>query len=189
MSADPPQVLNTGIFAGYQNAVVIDSQFIEVLHFSILFTWILSIMMTHRSTTIFQTLLTLIYLLYLLLNMLVLSLQVKISTCRNSRTILPPKFKDKGKISYCMVWVALARLRFALNSLKKTLTCENLHISIVIQTNQLIQGSLTYSGLMLLQRKVLNLCSCKYPQPTVLHQMADPQQDLLLIGFLKGPTF
>src|SRR6266550_5548325 len=83
MSADPPQVLNTGIFAGYQNAVVIDRQFIEVLHFSILFTWILSIMMTHRSTTIFQTLLTLIYLLYLLLNMLVLSLQVKISTCRN----------------------------------------------------------------------------------------------------------
>ncbi len=35
MSTDPPQVVNTGIFAGYQNVVVIDGQFVEVLHFSI----------------------------------------------------------------------------------------------------------------------------------------------------------
>lgn len=35
MSADPPQVVNTGIFARYQNVAVIDSQFLEVLHFSI----------------------------------------------------------------------------------------------------------------------------------------------------------
>ena len=31
MSADPPQVVNTGIFAGYQNVLVIDSAFMEVL--------------------------------------------------------------------------------------------------------------------------------------------------------------
>lgn len=33
--SDPPQVVNTitGIFAGYQNVIVMDSQFIEVLHF------------------------------------------------------------------------------------------------------------------------------------------------------------
>ena len=33
MSTDPPQVVNIGIFAGYQNVVLINSQFIEVLHF------------------------------------------------------------------------------------------------------------------------------------------------------------
>ena len=35
MSADPPQAVNTGIFAGYQNVVVMDSQFAEVLYFII----------------------------------------------------------------------------------------------------------------------------------------------------------
>jgi len=36
MLADPPQVVNTGtIFAGYQNVIVTDSQFMEVLHLSI----------------------------------------------------------------------------------------------------------------------------------------------------------
>ena len=88
------------------------------------FTWILSVMKIHRSITIFQTLLILIYLLYLLLDILVLSLQARISTCRSSRTILPTKFKGKGSFSYCMVWVALVRHRFALNLLKKILTCK-----------------------------------------------------------------
>ena len=35
MSTDPPQVVNTGIFARYQNVVVKDCQFIEVLCFTI----------------------------------------------------------------------------------------------------------------------------------------------------------
>jgi hypothetical protein len=35
MSSDPPPVVNAGIFPRYQNIVVKDSQFIEVLHFSI----------------------------------------------------------------------------------------------------------------------------------------------------------
>ena len=35
MSADPPQAVNASIFAGYQNVVVMDSQFAEVLYFII----------------------------------------------------------------------------------------------------------------------------------------------------------
>ena len=34
MSIDPPQVMNTGIFAGDKNVVVMGSQFIEVLYFN-----------------------------------------------------------------------------------------------------------------------------------------------------------
>ncbi|KAF8343235.1 hypothetical protein F5887DRAFT_1104114, partial [Amanita rubescens] len=33
MSTDPPQVANTGIFAGYENVVVMDSQFIEINYY------------------------------------------------------------------------------------------------------------------------------------------------------------
>lgn len=35
MSTDPPQVVNAGIFAGYKNVVLMNSQFAEVLHCSI----------------------------------------------------------------------------------------------------------------------------------------------------------
>ena len=82
MSADPPQAVNTGVFAGYQNVFVMDSQFIEVLHFGLFHLDPVN-NEDHRSITILQTLPTLIYLLYLLLNILVLSLQAKISTCRS----------------------------------------------------------------------------------------------------------
>lgn len=35
MSADPPQAVNTGVFAGYQNFYFRNAQFIEVLYSSI----------------------------------------------------------------------------------------------------------------------------------------------------------